>query len=198
MFNGRALDGVPYQLQTASLILRPFVESDENTLQRLMNDYELADNMINVPHPYTLEDARQFVRWARNPILNGGALALAIVPKDAKALIMSDTLVGGLYLEQEEEHRRAQLGYWCGRNYRGRGYITAAAQCLIQHSFMNLGLNRVYAYCFTNNLSSAAVLRKCQMRYEGTHRSDIRKADGRRDVDFYGVLRREWRPVSEA
>lgn len=193
VFNGSNINPQPLLLDTDQLILRPFAESDEFTLQRLLDDRELADNMINIPHPYTLEDARHFVRWTRNPILNDGVIALAIVPKAIDALKAGDTLAGGVYLRPEPDHQRAEIGYWCGRDYRGRGYTTAAAARIVQHGFVSMGFNRIYAYCFTTNAASAAVLRKCGMQYEGTHRADVRKPDGWRDVAFYGVLKSEWR-----
>jgi RimJ/RimL family protein N-acetyltransferase len=101
-------------------------------------------------------------------------------------------LIGAIGLDLERAHARAELGYWIGVPYWGRGYATEAAAALVAHAFDVRGLNRVYAFHFTNNPGSGRVLQKIGMRHEGTRRGHTRKGETYLDSDGYAILRDEW------
>jgi RimJ/RimL family protein N-acetyltransferase len=103
----------------------------------------------------------------------------------------SGELVGAIGIDVEERHARAELGYWIGVPYWGRGYATEAATAVVAHAFDDLGLNRVYAYHFTTNPASGRVLQKIGMRHEGTRRAHTRKGDAYLDSDAYAILRED-------
>ena len=64
-----------------------------------------------IPHPYTMEDARQFL----TTIDSGGLVRFAVT------LRSDGRLIGGVGLNIEEQHERAELGYWLGVQYWGKG-----------------------------------------------------------------------------
>ena len=103
-------------------------------------------------------------------------------------------LIGAIGIDVEPEHARAELGYWIGVPYWGRGYATEAAAALVTRAFEVLGLQRVFAYHFTTNPASGRVLQKIGMRHEGTRRKHTRKWDEYPDSECYAILRAEWRP----
>ena len=94
------------------------------------------------------------------------------------------------------EHRRAELGYWLGVPYWGKGYATEASQEILRFGFETLKLRRIYASYVTENPTSGRVLEKIGMRYEGILRSHICKWDVFHDLVFYGILHDEFRARS--
>ena len=114
----------------------------------------------------------------------------AIAPRDG------GEAMGAIGLHVDTNHDRAEIGYWIGVPYWGRGYVTEAAKAIVDYVFNTLGLNRVFAFHFTRNPASGRVLQKIGMKREGTMRQHIVKWGEHVDVDYYGMVREEWMGVS--
>jgi [ribosomal protein S5]-alanine N-acetyltransferase len=90
------------------------------------------------------------------------------------------------------EYGRAEMGYWIGRPYWGRGYCTEAARELLRYGFENLGLARIFACHFKENEASGRVMRKLGMTREGDLRHHVIKWGVPQDLVLYGILRSEF------
>src|SRR5262249_48151677 len=105
----------------------------------------------------------------------------------------SDGLMcGGIGLHPDDEHHRAELGYWIGVPFWGHGYATEAARAVVGYGFENFDLNRIYAAHFVGNDASGKVLRKVGMRYEGRMRQAIVKWGKFIDLERYAILRSDY------
>jgi RimJ/RimL family protein N-acetyltransferase len=166
-------------LQTARLLLRPYSMGDIADLVRLAGAREVAATTLRIPHPYREQDAIDFVTSCQEK--KGARYAITI--RDA------GELCGGIGLELEPAHHRAELGYWIGVPYWGRGYASEAAAAVVKHGFNTLGLHRIYASHIAGNLASARVLQKVGMVHEGCLRSHNRKWEKFYDLECYGILR---------
>ncbi|MFI6480883.1 GNAT family N-acetyltransferase [Nonomuraea sp. NPDC050663] len=102
---------------------------------------------------------------------------------------------GGL-IEWDPDFRSASLGYCIEEAMWGNGYATEAMQALLGWGFDTLDLNRVQAEADTRNVASARVLEKVGFVREGTLREDCVVDGVVSDSWVYGLLRREWKPVS--
>ena len=164
-------------ITTPRLTLRPFTPADAPAVQELASAYEVALNTLSIPHPYPDGAAEQWIAMRDESTLNFA--------------IDDGRVVGaaGLMLKGD---RIAELGYWIGVPFWGRGYASEAAAALVRHGFEELNLQRIYAGVFTRNLSSGRVLEKVGMRYEGTLRQHVFKWDRYLDVAYYGILREEF------
>src|SRR5260370_1268650 len=169
-------------LQTERLTLRLHARSDIPALMPVIGAGEVASTTLRIPHPYAEADAQDFIAGTQEELLNGSGLRLGIVLRE------SDTLCGGVGLRIESDHRRAELGYWIGVPYWGKGYATEAAMALVQYGFETLGLYRIFASHFPHNLASARSLRKIGMRHEGSQAvpNRMRRISGK-------ILRAIWR-----
>jgi [ribosomal protein S5]-alanine N-acetyltransferase len=173
---------VDVALETARLTLRPYTESDIPELVPLIGAREVAATTGRIPHPYTAEDARQFL--ARIEI--DREVRLAVTLRD------NHRLIGGIGLRLDEPHSNAELGYWLGLPYWGQGYATEAAREMLRYGFQQLKLHRIFASHFEGNTASGRILQKLGMRHEGCQRQHIRKWDRFLDSELYGILRDEW------
>jgi RimJ/RimL family protein N-acetyltransferase len=100
-------------------------------------------------------------------------------------------VIGAVGLRVDRDHARAELGYWIGKPYWGRGYATEAARAALRWGFDSLGLERIYAYHFARNAASGRVLRKIGMTPEGIARRHVRKWGEYHDSPLYSILRGE-------
>ena len=169
------------ELRTKRLLLRPYRDDDIPTLARLLGAKEVAATTLRIAHPYTEDDARAFMNSQQSPASKFGMFTIA-----------SGELVGGIGLNVEEAHHRAELGYWVGVPYWGRGYATEGAAEMLRHGFEDLKLNRIYAGVFEGNPASEQVLRKIGMKHEGTARQHFLKWGKYLDDECYGILASDW------
>lgn len=175
-------------LKTDRLVLRGFRLTDVDAIQALANDVDIARNTLNIPHPYRREDAEDWIASHPDQLQRRKAVTYAVTTREEGG----GGLVGAVGLILELEHERAELGYWIGRPYWGRGYATEAARAVIGWGFGALELHRIHASHFPRNPASGRILRKLGMRHEGTLREHVKKWDEYLDLERFGVLRWEW------
>jgi len=168
--------------------LRKYALSDIKSLSHNINDEEIARWTIRIPYPYKRSDAEKFINQAQDNFRKKTAYNLAITEKDG------DEVIGGIGLSNLDwEDRKAELGYWLGRHYWGRGFTTEAVSLFTNYAFNNLKLHRIYAVTFDKNVASRRVLDKCGFRLEGTLREAAFKRNRYHDEKIYGLLKHEWK-----
>lgn len=174
------------QLRTERLLLRRYTEEDIPALLPLLSAREVVVTTLRIPHPYTEKDAREFIQrmQAQEIPSNFGIFDAA-----------TGQLYGGVGLTVEEQHSRAELGYWIGFPYWGRGYATEAAREIVRHGFEELKLNRIFAGVFAGNETSVRVLEKLGFKYEGTARKQYLKWGVFLDSLNFALLAEEWKAL---
>lgn len=162
--------------------MRPLERADIPHIQRLAAAEAIANNTF-VPHPYPPEAADEFVQKTREQWRDEEAFVFAIVERAA------GLFVGCIGIHPEAAHHRAEVGYWIGLPYWGRGLATAALRLIIQFGFEALKLNRIAAGHFSHNLASGRVMQKANMRYEGLLRGALLHRGEYKDEVRYAILR---------
>lgn len=151
-------------------VIRPWRAADARPLVPLADNRKVWLNLTDrFPHPYSAADAR---RWIK-------AEAMAAPPRNF-ALECEGALCGGIGLQMGEDIRvqTAEIGYWLGEPFWGRGLATAAVAAYTGYAFAAFGLRRVFARVLDWNPASARVLEKCGYVLEGRLRRSALK-DGR-------------------
>ncbi len=95
-------------------------------------------------------------------------------------------------VRQNEKIEEAEIGYCIGSRWWHKGIMTEALSAVIEYFFTQVGMNRIAARHDPNNPHSGGVMRKCGMKYEGTHRACDRNNQGLCDAAQYAILRSEW------
>ena len=134
-------------------------DGDQERFVSLANDYDVWINLRDrFPHPYTRTDAERWValQSGREP-----AMVLAVCDGEGP--------IGAVGLEGREADYRhsAELGYWLGKPFWGRGIITEAARAMTGYGFETIGLLRIDAGVKAGNAASVRVLEKVGYRREG-------------------------------
>ena len=167
-------------LTTERLVLRPYSLSDVEPLVQLAGAREIAATTLRIPHPYTEQDARNFIATCQGNLDES---------RFAITLRHDGQFCGGVGLRIDMAHHHAELGYWLGVPFWGQGYATEAARAALDYGFDVLHLHRIHANHVAHNVASGRVLSKIGMRYEGCMRGHICKWDKFYDLECYGMLK---------
>ncbi len=161
--------------------MRPWQSGDEAALVKYANNRNVWINLrASFPHPYTASDAAEWVqsRKDQNPVLDF-------------AIANEDEAIGGigLTLGEGEYRRSAEIGYWLGEPFWGKGIATEAVRALVKHAFTNFDLARLYAYVMEWNPASMRVLEKCGLQLEGRLRKSVVKDGQTIDQLLYAIVK---------
>lgn len=137
-------------------------------VQRLASHPEVAAT-TNLPEPYPPDGASHWIRYLIPKRQAGVEYAFAIVNEEAEVVGVNG------FVDVEPATGFAELGYWIGRPYWGRGYATAACRLILGHGFGVLGLRRIIARPLLRNAASCRVLDKLGFRRLGTERNAFAK-----------------------
>jgi [ribosomal protein S5]-alanine N-acetyltransferase len=167
------------RLDCGCCVLRPWREGDESSLVCHANNYEVWRRLRDgFPHPYTTEDTEWWIAFAKQQN-----------PQTYFAIEVHGEATGGIGLElrSDIERRSAEMGYWLGQDFWGRGIITAAVQALTRYGSETLNLTRIFAVPFATTSASIRVLEKCGYVHEGTMRRSAIKEGVVIDQELYAL-----------
>lgn len=158
--------------------LRKWHMSDAERLASLANNVHIAKYMRNVfPHPYSTEHAKAF---------------LEIALKDEKprvfAITVDDELIGGTGIHPQDDIfiNNAEIGYWIGEHYWGKGYMSEALTLVTEYAFNNFPINRVWLRIYGNNPRSIKVAEKTGYKLEAKFEKTLLKNGELLDEYIYG------------
>lgn len=162
----------------------------------------------DIPRLVQIRQAPEVGSWLLHDIVDpvefrAEMLAAIADPREVEAVaVLGDVVVGsgGLTVRPARAQSSTRspgavgdVGYVMDPAYAGRGLATEIAGELLQVAFEVLGLHRVAADCFADNVGSWRVLEKIGMRREKHARSSAWHRDlGWVDEYEYAVLREEW------
>ena len=165
------------------ILLRPWREADAAACAALAGDEGVAANLRDVfPHPYTEQDARDFI-----------ALCLAADPDEMMscAVEVDGVFAGSVTLTRGTDVARksAELGYWFGRPFWGKGIATEAVRQMCATGFGAWDIVRIFAEPFSRNRASCRVLEKNGFQHEGTKRLSVYKRGKLMDSELYALIK---------
>ena len=179
----------PYPIRTERLLLRRPRLDDAKAAVALLQDDTIGRWIPVLPSPYR---TRNWTTWVRantkpKPVERPEGLSFPFV------IEMDGRMVGMVGMRWDAKDRSANIGYWVGKAFRGRGIATEAAVAVTAYAFRELRAEKVWATVLKGNKGSPRVLKACGMRLEGTLREHGVHRGRRYDEEHYGVLRDEWR-----
>ena len=164
-------------------IIRPWRIEDAASLAGNLNDPAVLNNLRDgLPFPYTEADAEAFIRTM---------LAADKNNTFSFAVEAENTAIGsiGVFRRENVHCRTAELGYYIGRPYWGRGYMTCAVEQICRHVFSHSDILRIFAEPYARNVASCRVLEKAGFQLEGTLRSNAVKNGEVLDMKLYALVR---------
>lgn len=171
------------ELRLENFTIRNWQPGDEASLVQHANNRKIWRNVRDrFPHPYTLEDAVWWIDFAgsEDPAVNF-------------AIAVDGAAVGGIGLILRDDVYRlsAEIGYWLGEEFWGRGIASAAVRALSDYAFTSFKLCRIYAEVFEWNPASMRVLEKAGFQFEGRLRKSVFKDGQVIDACIYARIHQE-------
>lgn len=184
------LSAVPWPIRTERLTLRPATPADVEATWAFRRLPEVSEWLTHRSAGHE-EYAEHF--------LGPDRLASTLIIEHAGAVVGDLMLrIEDLWAQHEVADRargqQAELGWVIAPEHAGRGLATEAAEALLRICFEDLGLHRVTALCFADNVASWRVMERIGMRRE-THtvRESLHRTRGWLDGYGYALLADEWR-----
>ncbi len=157
-------------IETSRLFMRRFLESDLSAMHGYCVKPNVGSHAGWKPHE-TLEDSKRILKEFMD-----GDEVWAIVEKESGRLIGSC----GLHRDHKRMNDRVRmLGYVLDDDFWGKGYMTECAKGLIRYGFLEMNLELISVYHFSENNRSKRVIEKCGFNYEGVLHQARRLYDGR-------------------
>ena len=155
------------RLTDGTVTLRNFRRTDKYRMAELANNEKVAINLRDAfPHPYALADAQLFINTfiGQNPV-------------QVFAIEYQGKYVGNIGLHRQDDvySKSAELGYFIGEPYWGKGITTRAVNLICEYGFRELDVVRIYSGVFEFNLPSQRVLEKCGFDREAVLKSAVCK-----------------------
>lgn len=166
-------------------MVRSWRKSDAASLVIHADNINVAQHLRDrFPHPYTLQDARAFLKHA---IASDDPTNLAIEVDGAAVGAI------GYVPGRDVERYSAEIGYWLGESMWGRGITTEALLLLTEYAFTRMNLLRMFALPFADNPGSVRVLEKAGYTREGLMRSNSVKYGVVKDQLLYACINPGWK-----
>ena len=140
---------------------------DRDSIVRYANNRNVSINLVDrFPYPYTARDARNWLD-----------MVVDQKPETNFAIDVAGEAVGGIgFIMQSDVGRRsAEIGYWLGEEFWGRGIASEALIAVSDYAFANFDLCRLFAHVYDWNGASARVLEKAGYEFEGRLKKSVTK-----------------------
>lgn len=154
--------------------MREWRFSDCDSLAENANNEKIWNNVMDhFPHPYTKQDAFDYISMVH----------AMPVPPMRFAIEVDGKAVGSIGFGSEGDIERvtAEIGYWLGEPYWGRGIMPRVVAAVTRYAFETFGYQKLYALVFDYNPGSMRVLEKAGYQLEAVlHKAGREKWEGDR------------------
>lgn len=139
---------------TERLLLRRWTENDAQSLYKYAKDESVGHAAGWKPHK-SIEESLEIIKNVLS-----AEQCYAICEKD------SDIAIGCIELrlngntDMTDSDTECELGYWLGKPYWNRGYMSEAGKKILKYAFETLGMTTVWCGYYDGNLKSKRVQEK--------------------------------------
>jgi len=163
--------------------IRKWEIEDAGSLAEMLNNKNILDNLRDgLPYPYTAEHAREYITEM---------LSADETKTFAFAITVNNKAVGsiGVFRRGNIHFRTAEMGYYVGEPYWGKGIMTSAVKQICNYIFEHTDIIRIFAEPFAYNIASCRVLEKSGFQFEGLLRSNAFKNGKVLDMKMYSLVK---------
>ena len=170
-------------IELAGSVIRDWSFADLDSLLHHANNRNVSIHLRDrFPYPYLEDHGRDFLEHV-----------MTTMPVTSWAIDVGGQAAGGIgiMLQTDVERVSAEIGYWLGESFWGRGIVTEALRAVTSETFRQFDLTRIFALPFADNYGSIRVLEKAGYVHEGTMPRSTIKNGVIRDQLMYGAYRQD-------
>jgi [ribosomal protein S5]-alanine N-acetyltransferase len=181
------------RLETERLLLRDIEESDvDDYVEYMTPEYYWRDIPME---PLTPEAVTQLVKEYISSQSQDPRKDYFFAAVDKR----SEEFVGSCGVRiRSLVSRQSEIGYGVTARHAGHGYATEIGRALLQFSFEQLKLHRVYAHCDVENKASCRIMTKLGMCKEGVFRDNVRARGEWWSSAQYAILSTDTQPKNRS
>jgi len=172
--------------ETVRVMLAPLAVGHAAALFPLLNDWDVARMLAQVPWPLTRAAVEDYASRAENP--HSGSVDFAILAGGAPVGVCGVKKPG----TGEPPRKMPRLGYWIGRPYWGQGHATEAVAGLVDYAFGSFDAEVIGAGIYEDNPASRRVLEKLGFTEAGRYETHSRSRDGLVPTIDMQLARSKW------
>lgn len=151
------------ELRTERLILRPWEESDAESLYEYAKDPAVGPIAGWPPHT-SVENSLEIIRG----VLSEKETYAVCLKGDNRAIGSIGLMIGNAG-NLEIPETEGEIGYWIGVPFWGQGLIPEAVREMLRYGFEELKLKKIWCAYFDGNIKSKRVQEKCGFIYHHTN-----------------------------
>lgn len=161
--------------------LRKWKKSDTESFFKHSSNIKITENMRN-SFPSALDDCKKIVesfscndetkQCCRTIVVNGEAIGCI-----------------GLFIKDDVYCKSAEIAYWLGEPFWGRGIMSEAIKQLCQTAFEQYDIVRIFAEPYAHNIGSRKALEKAGFVLEGIMKKGIYKNGNYFDYCMYALIK---------
>jgi RimJ/RimL family protein N-acetyltransferase len=176
---------IDFNIKTNRLILRPISSEDLGDVYPHVTDPEIAKYMSWEPHR-NIEQTRKFIERLQVEKENDKSYTWSIFLDNQFCGIVS--LIAILRKHRALTYDKAELAYWLGHGFQGKGIMTEACEQVIDFAFTKLKLHRLTVSHACGNKASEGLINRLNFRYIGEEREAFKKNGVWIDHKLYELL----------
>jgi RimJ/RimL family protein N-acetyltransferase len=179
----------PGPMRTARLVLRAMTDEDVDDIHAYQSR---PDVCLYLPYEPRSRDevAEKIAKYSTALVLNGDGDFWQLAIECAGDL---GHVIGDVYFTiKDATSATCEIGWTLHPDHTGSGYMTEAAQAVLDIAFNELGLHRAIADLDPRNQASAALCKRLGMRQEAHFVEDLWFKGAWTDTAIYAILDREW------
>lgn len=174
-------------MESTRIILRPWSETDTEQLYKYASHPAIGPIAGWEPHT-SIENSREIIRYVLSaPETYAVVLKETNEPIGSVGIMFNDGLHSAEMMEGD-----AEIGYWIGVPYWGKGLIPEAVQLLLRRCFEDLQLQQVWCGYYEGNLKSRRVMDKCGFKYHHKEEGKVSPLGDIRIEHFMRLTKQEW------
>lgn len=174
-------------IETDRLFLRPWQESDAESLYKYASDPDIGPIAGWPPHT-SVENSLDIIRTVfAAPETYAVVLKATGEPVGCCGIMFSNSL-NSADMKQGE----AEIGYWIGKPYWGQGLIPEASKALLSRCFNELELDAVWCVYYDGNVKSKRVCEKCGFKYHHANKDIVSPLGDKRTEHFCLMTKKDF------
>ena len=160
--------------------------SDINALMNLLANDKILKDMDSPKRAKEITRSGE-IKWLKDVIKN---YKIKEPEEYNLAITVGDNFIGTIGVNEfDYKNNNAEIGYWIGEPYWGKGYATLALKKFLKELFRKFKLVRIYAYVNDYNKASQKVLENCGFKLEGIRRKVVKEGNKYLNDKQYSLIK---------